>query len=101
MNNYKRHGEVLFSDVGDDLVALDVARGLCFGMNDVSAFVWKLIESPRSVDDICTRLLEEYDVAPAQCHSEVSDFLELLVREGLATKEAVAGDNANLGNATQ
>ena len=80
---YQRSPAILFGDIGDDVVALSVARGLCYGMENVSAVVWNLLEQPRAIDDICERLLELYEVDAARCRGEVAALLEEMRAEGL------------------
>ena len=80
---YQRSPAILFGDIGDDVVALSVARGLCYGMENVSAVVWNLLGQPRAIDDICERLLELYEVDAARCRGEVAALLEEMRSEGL------------------
>ena len=80
---YRRAPEALFSEVGDDVVALHIDRGQCYGMEQVSSAVWKLLAEPRGVDAICAHLVDHYDVEPGDCRAEVGTFLAQLEREGL------------------
>lgn len=80
---YCRAPEALFSEVGDDVVALHVERGQCYGMEKVSSAVWKLLAEPHDLDKICANLVEQYDVDLKDCRFEVSQFLEQLRMEGL------------------
>ena len=86
---YRRAPEALFSEVGDDVVALHIDRGQCYGMEKVSSAVWKLLAEPRDLEAICACLVEQYAVDPSDCRAEVGQFLEQLRREGLV--EASAG----------
>jgi hypothetical protein len=83
---FVRSGQALSADVGEDVVALHVARGHCFGMENVTATVWKLIERPISLDAICTSLVERYDVQPERCRLEVEALLNDFEREGLVER---------------
>jgi hypothetical protein len=80
---YKRATELLEADVSDELVALDPNKGTCFGFNSVAKDVWRKLERPRSVEELKTELLEEYDVSDAQCAEELDDLLEEMTRSGL------------------
>ena len=85
---YQRSPQALHANVGDDVVALHVQNGRCFGMEHVTADVWRYLEQPASLDQICSRLLAEYEVDAETCHAEVRELLETMHREGLV--EAVA-----------
>jgi hypothetical protein len=49
----------------------------------VGARIWKLLEKPTSVKDLRATILDEYDVEPAQCESDLLNLLEKLHTEGL------------------
>lgn len=80
---YQRSDDILFTDVGDDVVALNVSRGLCYGMEDVTRAVWDMLAEPVELAEICTRLTQRYDVDAATCRSEVAALIEQLVDEDL------------------
>lgn len=83
---FKRSDKAVFSDIGDDVVALNTELGRCYGMENVAAEIWNIMNTPVSIGEICERLTEGYDVEPDTCRREVDQFLELLVEGGLATK---------------
>ena len=80
---YCRSSHALFSSIGDDIVALHVHNGQCYGMEDVTARVWNMLGEPSDISGICDRLLEIYEVEPATCRSEVEHLIKQLETEGL------------------
>lgn len=80
---YRRSEHALFADVGDDVVALHVAKGNCYGMENVAAEVWNMLEKPASLDQLCARLLERFEVEPETCRRDVANLLQQLQQEGL------------------
>ena len=91
---YRRSPGALHANVGDDVVALHVPNGRCFGMEHVTADVWRYLDPPSGLDQICSKLLEEYDVDPETCRKDVEDLLKVMQQEGLV--EAAAGlENGN------
>ena len=96
MNNarYRRSRDALHADVGQDVVALQVNRGQCFGMEKVTADVWKLLEEELTLAEICDRLHQDYDVDEATCRTDVEKLLALLTEEGLV--ETVSPENEPL-----
>ena len=83
---FKRSEQALSAEVGEDIVALHVARGHCFGMEEVAAAVWKLLERPASLEDICAALVNRYDVEAGLCRTEVGALLDDFQREGLVER---------------
>ena len=80
---YRRSNDALFSSIGNDIVALHVRNGHCYGMEDVTAEVWNLLGEPADIQGICDRLLEIYEVEPATCRSEVEHLITQFKNEGL------------------
>ena len=71
------------AEVDQDIVALNVERGSCYGLNRVGSRIWKLLSRPTRIDDLCTILLAEYEVLPDVCGREVLALLEELRAEGM------------------
>ena len=80
---YRRSPDALSADVGDDVVALQAVRGFAYGMEDVTASVWKRLEQPASLDELVAGLTAEYEVEEERCRSEIAGLLAQLVGEGL------------------
>lgn len=81
-----RTQSVLQSEVDGDVVALDVEKGQCYGMNGVASRVWALLETPVTPAAICAELTEEYEVDEATCRTEVLGLLDQLLSEGLVKR---------------
>jgi hypothetical protein len=75
--------DVLFQEVGGDLVLLDLASEQYFGLDEVGARIWQLLADGASVGEVLDTLLLEYDVRPARLESDVSTLLEELSGAGL------------------
>ncbi len=71
------------SDLGGETAILDLKAGMYYGLDDVGARVWDLIQEPRNVGDIRDILLEEYDVAPERCERDLLALLQRLADERL------------------
>jgi len=49
----------------------------------VGAWIWNLIQEPRTVSEIQDVLLKEYDVEPGRCERDLLVLLQKLADEGL------------------
>jgi hypothetical protein len=76
-------GEQISSDLAGEAVILNLKDGVYYGLDDVGARIWNLIQEPQSVDDICDRIFEEYDVGAGQCEHDVLALLDELAAAGL------------------
>jgi hypothetical protein len=66
-----------------DVVILSLKNGVYYGLNEVGARIWKLIQQPVSVRQVNQVLLAEYDVDPEQCQRDVAVLLQELAGKGL------------------
>jgi hypothetical protein len=85
-----RNNGLIEAEVENEIVALHIEKGTCYGLNPVGSRIWKLIAVPIRISDICAKLLAEYKVESRTCEREVLDLLEELRAEGLITTHKVA-----------
>jgi len=81
-----RSSDIVFAKVDNEVVALSIEAGNCYGLNSVGSRVWELIQSPVRIREVCDRFVEEYKVEPQTCERQVLDLLEELKVDGLITE---------------
>jgi hypothetical protein len=72
------------ADLAGEAVILNLKSGVYYGLNEVGARIWQLLQEPRTVAAIRDTLLEEYEVDRDGCDR---DLLALL--QELATAELI------------
>jgi hypothetical protein len=83
-----RRNDVIDAEIDQEIVALNIENGTCYGLNRVGSRIWSLLAAPIRIGDICATLLTEYKVEPSSCERQVVDLLEEMRAEGLiATHE--------------
>jgi len=60
-----------------------VAHGLYYGLDAVGGRIWQLLDTPRTVGDICIALGEEFEVDDETCRADVLGFVADLVERGI------------------
>jgi len=80
---FVRNNETISGRLDDELVMLDIKKGRYFALNPVATRIWDLLEQPLAQTELCTLLMEEYDVEEAGCNTDVQEYLEDMVRLGL------------------
>jgi len=68
-------------------ILLSVENGKYYSMNAMGTRVWEGIRSPVRIDALIKDLLEEFEVDPLLCESEVLQFLTRLQLERLIKTE--------------
>lgn len=71
------------SDLGGETVLLSMKTARYYGLADVGARIWALVQEPVSVAAICDTIASEYDVTPDRCEADVVKFLQELSEQGL------------------
>lgn len=75
-----RRDTVLANELSEDeIVMLDMDRGLYFGVRDVAKVIWAALETPTTIDALCADLQEKFEVDPETCHRDVTAFAERLL----------------------
>lgn len=64
---------------------MDIQEGNYYGLEEPGTRIWELAESPVPVSEICEVLQAEYEIAPAQCATEVISFVEELQTRQVVT----------------
>ena len=79
----KRCKDVPFSQLDDELLAVDAQAGYCYSLNETAGRVWELIATPMPVSVLCTQLRREFAVDEATCLRETLALLQALYVAGL------------------
>lgn len=73
-------------DIADEAVLLSMSDGEYYGLNEVAASIWQLIQEPRTVTAVRDALLTEFDdIEPEECEKAVLSFLSEMVALDLVT----------------
>jgi hypothetical protein len=82
---------VVVRAVGDEVVLLDLAAGEYFGLDAVGARVWELLDCGKSLEEVVTVLLDEFDVTEIQLRADVIALVCELVSRGLLERLLPSG----------
>lgn len=92
---YSRAAPLLEAEVDGEIVGLDRHQGEVFGFNAVASDVWRLLEQPRSLSDLCREIEQRYQVSPAQCGEEVATLLDEMIAMKLVRESGPADPSAD------
>lgn len=74
---------VLASDFGAEQVILNLRDGVYYGLEDVGARIWQLLQRPTTVAAMREALVDEYDVDSARCERDLFALVQDLAARGL------------------
>ena len=73
----------LSTRLGDEIVILGLRDSVYYGLSDVGARIWDLIQTPRTLSEILSSLVAEYDVSAADAAAGLDRLLRDLETRGL------------------
>ena len=74
---------VLLQKVDDESILLDSENGLYYSLNEVGASIWEFLSEAKTLSDVYTKMLDIYDVDPAQLEKDILNFSKALNEKGL------------------
>lgn len=77
-------GKVLSTEIDGEIVLVGLESGNYFGLDVVGSAIWKRIEQPCRVDDLCRKLAEDFEGDPAVIAADTRAFLDTLIERDLA-----------------
>jgi hypothetical protein len=75
--------EQVSSDLAGEAVILDFKSGVYYGLNEVGARIWNLIQQPKTVSEIRDAIVAEYEIEPELCDRDLKALLQQLEASGL------------------
>ena len=79
--------ELIWRQLGDELVIVRPSDGLVTVLNGVGAIIWQAIDGERTISEIARLVCEEYDVTQQQAEGDIVDLMNQLEGEGLVVLE--------------
>ena len=75
--------DVLGSELGSEVVMLSLRDGTYYGLDEVGAEIWRLIQAPMTIGRLVASLVDTYDVDAGRCRMDVISLITSLRDRGL------------------
>jgi hypothetical protein len=75
--------DYVYCDVENEVTILGLNDGIYYGLNPVGAFIWNMIQKPKSLNEIQNAILQEYEVGKEESESDLFELLNDLLDKGL------------------
>lgn len=63
--------EQVSSDLGGEAVILNLNSGIYYGLNEVGARIWELLQQPQTVLNLRDTITTEYETSPEACEHDI------------------------------
>ena len=78
---------ILREEFDDWAILFDPNSGNAHGLNPLGVFIWKRLDGKHTVEDILKELKEECEDVLPEAQSDIIEFIQELVKNGLAGYE--------------
>jgi len=70
-------------DTRSQIVLFNTENHRYYSLDAVAAYVYQLVQTPRTLGEICNAVRRVFDVEPDYCESDIHDLLNQMEAEGL------------------
>lgn len=78
--------DAIANPVGDETVILHLGNGTYYGLDTIGSILWEGLKGGRLPSEVCSDILEQYDVDEDTVHTDIRRFLGELHDNELVTK---------------
>lgn len=84
----RNESRFLASQLGAEIVMMDMDSGDYLGINSVASDMWAMLEAPIKVETLIKNMVELYDVSEEVCKAEVDMFLPKMFAQNMLIVQA-------------
>ncbi len=81
----RRKEGLLISELGNELVMMDIDNGNYIGLNETGKVIWELIGEPVKVEDLVEQLLQRYQTTKEECSADTIEYLNRMEAQKIIT----------------
>jgi len=75
----------LASEIDNEVVLMNIDRGHYYSLDDIGSQIWRAIEHPIAIRELCRALAAEYSADLATVTADVLDLLRKMLEQDLIT----------------
>ena len=80
---WRRDPDLPYQKLDEDTIVVDPRRREVHLLNETASRVWELLASPRSIDELVSLLVEEFEAAPDEVRPSIEELLSDLGAKGV------------------
>ncbi|MBF0546408.1 MAG: PqqD family protein [Candidatus Riflebacteria bacterium] len=74
-----RSDNIVVGLVDKDMMVANIENGKYCQLNETGNLIWELLESPKTVDELCNLLIKDFRVSKENCQNDIISFLKEMV----------------------
>jgi len=89
--NYVRNSDFIFRRIVDEIVLIPIHKNVSdmnsiYSLNEIGALIWEHLEQPANLEDLCSIVMNEYEVDQQQALGDIKIYLSELSEFGAVKK---------------
>jgi len=89
LQRFRQHPQVVITELDGTLCLFQSTTCDYLTLNETASAIWQVLSEYPTIDDLCARLQQEYDVHPEVCRRELEAWLmEALGKQIILASEA-------------
>jgi hypothetical protein len=81
----KKNPDIIWKNIRGESVLLNPMTGKYYGLNKVGCSFWEKIDDSRTLSDIATLMLEEFNVTQETLLKDLDDLMKKLIENNILT----------------
>lgn len=78
-----RDPDIIATDMDGETVMMSIEQGQYYGLDGIGSFLWEQLAVPASLEELCQRVLQAFEIDETTCRADVSAFVEDLIEKGV------------------
>ena len=88
MERFIQNRAIVQSQIGEEVVMLDMESGFYFGLNSVASVIWGLLADEIGFEALIDQLMAQFNVERSVCEADTQELLEQMLDKNIIRKVA-------------
>lgn len=88
MEKFIQNKAIVQSQIGEEVVMLDMDSGFYFGLNSVASVIWGILANAIGFEALIDQLMTQFDVERSLCETDTKELLDQLLEKNIIRKVA-------------
>ena len=88
MERFIQNKSIVQSQIGEEVVMLDMESGFYFGLNSVASVIWGLLADEIGFEKLIDQLMAQFNVERSVCEADTQELLDQMLDKNIIRKVA-------------
>jgi len=88
MERFIQNKTIVQSQIGEEVVMLDMESGFYFGLNSVASVIWGMLAEEIGFEQLINQLLAQFEVERLLCEADTQELLDQMLEKNIIRKVA-------------